>query len=40
MAAPFVRSTDLLAADERSLRDMGLTRYDALYEAHKRFWRA
>jgi uncharacterized protein YjiS (DUF1127 family) len=28
----------LLAADERSLRDMGLTRYDALYEAHKRFW--
>jgi uncharacterized protein YjiS (DUF1127 family) len=30
----------LLAADERSLRDMGLTRYDALYEAHKRFWRA
>jgi uncharacterized protein YjiS (DUF1127 family) len=30
----------LLAADERSLRDMGLTRYDALYEAHKPFWRA
>jgi uncharacterized protein YjiS (DUF1127 family) len=30
----------LLAADERSLRDMGLTRYDALYGAHEPFWRA
>jgi uncharacterized protein YjiS (DUF1127 family) len=30
----------LLAADERSLRDAGLTHYDALYEARKPFWRA
>jgi len=30
----------LLATDERLLRDMGLTRYDALYEARKPFWRA
>ena len=30
----------LLIVDERSLRDAGLTRYDALYEARKRFWRA
>jgi uncharacterized protein YjiS (DUF1127 family) len=25
--------------DERSLRDIGLTRYDALREARKPFWR-
>ena len=29
----------LTLMDERSLRDLGLTRYDALYEARKPFWR-
>jgi uncharacterized protein YjiS (DUF1127 family) len=29
----------LALMDERSLRDVGLTRYDALYEARKPFWR-
>jgi uncharacterized protein YjiS (DUF1127 family) len=29
----------LMLMDERSLRDLGLTRYDALYEARKPFWR-
>jgi uncharacterized protein YjiS (DUF1127 family) len=29
----------LALMDERSLRDLGLTRYDALYEARKPFWR-
>jgi len=29
----------LTLMDDRSLRDLGLTRYDALYEAHKPFWR-
>jgi uncharacterized protein YjiS (DUF1127 family) len=30
----------LATMDERSLRDLGLTRYDAFYEARKPFWRA
>lgn len=30
----------LAAMSERSLRDIGLTRYDATYEASKPFWRA
>jgi uncharacterized protein YjiS (DUF1127 family) len=29
----------LALMDERSLRDLGLTCYDALNEAHKPFWR-
>jgi uncharacterized protein YjiS (DUF1127 family) len=29
----------LTLMDDRSLRDLGLTRYDALYEARKPFWR-
>jgi uncharacterized protein YjiS (DUF1127 family) len=29
----------LALMDERSLRDLGVTRYDALYEARKPFWR-
>jgi len=29
----------LALMDERSLRDLGLTRYDAFYEARKPFWR-
>jgi uncharacterized protein YjiS (DUF1127 family) len=29
----------LALMDERSLRDIGLTRYDAFYEARKPFWR-
>jgi len=29
----------LALMDERSLRDLGLTRYDAFYEARKLFWR-
>jgi uncharacterized protein YjiS (DUF1127 family) len=29
----------LVLMDERSLRDIGLTRCDALYEARKPFWR-
>ena len=29
----------LALMDERSLRDLGLTRYDALHEARKPFWR-
>jgi uncharacterized protein YjiS (DUF1127 family) len=28
----------LLSLDDRELRDMGLTRSDARYEAHKHFW--
>jgi uncharacterized protein YjiS (DUF1127 family) len=30
---------ELARMDERSLRDLGLTPYDALYEARKPFWR-
>jgi uncharacterized protein YjiS (DUF1127 family) len=30
---------ELALMDERSLRDVGLTRCDALYEARKPFWR-
>jgi uncharacterized protein YjiS (DUF1127 family) len=30
----------LLALDERVLRDIGLSRYDALHEGRKRFWQA
>jgi uncharacterized protein YjiS (DUF1127 family) len=30
---------ELAQMDERSLRDIGLTPYDALYEARKPFWR-
>jgi uncharacterized protein YjiS (DUF1127 family) len=30
----------LAAMDDRGLRDIGLTRYDAYYEARKPFWRA
>jgi uncharacterized protein YjiS (DUF1127 family) len=30
----------LAAMSDRSLRDFGLTRYDADWEASKRFWRA
>jgi uncharacterized protein YjiS (DUF1127 family) len=30
---------ELALLDERSLRDIGLTRYDALNEANKPFWR-
>jgi uncharacterized protein YjiS (DUF1127 family) len=30
----------LATMDERSLRDLGLSRYDAFYEARKPFWRA
>jgi uncharacterized protein YjiS (DUF1127 family) len=30
---------ELALLDERSLRDIGLTRYDALREARKPFWR-
>jgi uncharacterized protein YjiS (DUF1127 family) len=29
----------LALMDERSLRDLGQSRYDALYEARKPFWR-
>jgi uncharacterized protein YjiS (DUF1127 family) len=29
----------LALMDDRSLRDLGLTRYDALYEVRKLFWR-
>jgi uncharacterized protein YjiS (DUF1127 family) len=29
----------LVLMDDRSLRDLGLTRYDALYESRKPFWR-
>ena len=29
----------LALMDERSLRDLGLTRYEAYYEVHKPFWR-
>ncbi len=29
----------LAVMSDRSLRDIGLTRYDALYEADKPFWR-
>ncbi len=31
---------DLAAMSDRSLRDIALTRYDAVYEARKPFWRA
>jgi uncharacterized protein YjiS (DUF1127 family) len=31
---------DLAAMSDRSLRDIGLTRYDAACEASKPFWRA
>jgi uncharacterized protein YjiS (DUF1127 family) len=31
---------ELAAMSDRSLRDIGLTRYDATYEASKPFWRA
>jgi uncharacterized protein YjiS (DUF1127 family) len=30
---------ELVMLDDRSLRDIGLTRYDALREARKPFWR-
>jgi uncharacterized protein YjiS (DUF1127 family) len=30
----------LMNMSERSLRDFGVTHYDALYEARKPFWRA
>ena len=30
----------LAAMNEQSLRDIGITRYDAWYEARKPFWRA
>lgn len=30
---------ELLSLTERELRDIGLTRYDALTEARKPFWR-
>ena len=30
----------LAAMSDRSLRDIGITRYDAAYEANKPFWRA
>jgi uncharacterized protein YjiS (DUF1127 family) len=30
---------ELALLDDRSLRDIGLTRYDALREARKPFWR-
>jgi uncharacterized protein YjiS (DUF1127 family) len=30
----------LATMDDRSLRDIGITRYDAFYEASKPFWRA
>jgi uncharacterized protein YjiS (DUF1127 family) len=30
----------LAAMSDRALRDIGLTRYDAAYEASKPFWRA
>ena len=29
----------LVLMDERSPRDLGLTRYEAFYEVHKPFWR-
>jgi uncharacterized protein YjiS (DUF1127 family) len=29
----------LATMDEQSLRDIGITRYDAFYEARKPFWR-
>ena len=29
----------LAAMSDRSLRDIGITRFDALQEAHKPFWR-
>jgi uncharacterized protein YjiS (DUF1127 family) len=38
LAATLPRPTGARADDERSLRDVGLTRYDALYEARKPFW--
>jgi len=31
---------ELAAMSDRSLRDIGLTRYDATYEASRPFWRA
>ena len=31
---------ELAAMSDRSLRDVGLTSYDATYEASKPFWRA
>jgi uncharacterized protein YjiS (DUF1127 family) len=30
----------LAAMSDRSLRDIGITRYDATFEANKPFWRA
>ena len=30
----------LVTMSDRSLRDIGITRYDAAYEASKPFWRA
>jgi len=30
----------LAAMNDQSLRDIGITRYDAYYEARKPFWRA
>jgi len=34
------RAAALAAMSDRSLRDIGLTRYDADWEASKPFWRA
>jgi uncharacterized protein YjiS (DUF1127 family) len=31
---------ELMVMSERSLRELGLTRYDALQEIRKPFWRA
>jgi uncharacterized protein YjiS (DUF1127 family) len=31
---------ELAAMDERTLHDLGLSRFDAFYEARKPFWRA
>ena len=31
---------ELAAMDEQTRHDLGLTRYDAFYEARKPFWRA
>jgi uncharacterized protein YjiS (DUF1127 family) len=30
----------LMTMSHRDLKDIGITRYDAQYEAHKPFWRA
>jgi uncharacterized protein YjiS (DUF1127 family) len=30
----------LMTMSDKELKDIGITRYDAQYEAHKPFWRA